>query len=38
MALKNMVDREIRETELEDFRTIVNKIDELKNTIDNLNI
>lgn len=38
MALRNMVDREIRETELADFKTIIEKIDELKETIDNLNI
>lgn len=38
MALRNMVDREIRGTGLEDFEKIVKKIDELHEVINNLNI
>lgn len=38
MALKDMLDREIRGTGIEDFKTVIEKIDELKETINNLNI
>lgn len=37
-ALKDFVRKEIFKTELKDINTIVDKIKELENTIDNLNI
>lgn len=36
--LRDFVRKEILATELKDMETIVNKIEELENTIDNLNI
>lgn len=37
-ALEDFVRKEIFTTELKDMKTIVNKIEELENTINNLNI
>ena len=38
MALKYMVDRDIRETGLEDFKMVLDKIEELHKVIESLNL
>lgn len=38
MALRNIVDREIRGTGITDFETVIKKIDELKETINKLKL
>lgn len=38
MALKDMIDREIRGTGIADFETVIKKIDELKETINKLKL